>query len=134
MGAVVLDSSVVIALFDPADAHHAASATAVRAVRDAEDDMILPASVLSEVMVAAYRHDPGAVPRRLDALDAAFGPPRAVDREVALRAAELRGRHRGLRLPDALVLAVGQVDDVDRVLTADKRWVAVDGRVEVVGG
>jgi predicted nucleic acid-binding protein len=25
MGAVVLDSSVVIALFDPADAHHAAS-------------------------------------------------------------------------------------------------------------
>ena len=134
MGAVVLDSSVVIALFDPADAHHGASAAAVRAARDAEDDMIITASVLSEVMVAAYRHDPDAGPRRLAALDAAFGPPRAVDREVALRAAQLRGRHRGLRLPDALVLAVGQVDDVDRVLTADKRWVAVDARVEVVGG
>jgi len=134
MGAVVLDSSVVIALFDPADAHHEASAAVVRAMRDAEDNMILPASVLSEVMVAAYRHDPGTVPRRLAALDAAFGSPRAVDREVALRAAELRGRHRSLRLPDALVLAVGQVDGVDRVLTADKRWAAVDQRVEVVGG
>jgi predicted nucleic acid-binding protein len=134
MGAVVLGSSVVIALFDPADAHHAASAAVVRAVRDAEDDMILPVSVLSEDMVAVYRHDPGTVPRRLAALDAAFGSPRAVDREVALRAAELRGRHRCLRLPDALVLAVGQVDGVDRVLTADRRWAAVDERVEVVGG
>ena len=133
MGGIVLDSSVVIALFDPAD-HHRASASAVRAVRDAEDDMILPASVLSEVMVAAYRHDPGTVPQRLAALDAAFGTPRPVDRDVALRAAELRGRHRALRLPDALVLVAGQVDDVDRVLTADKRWVALDGRVEVVGG
>jgi predicted nucleic acid-binding protein len=134
MGAVVLDSSVVIALFDPTDAHHSASTTMVRAARDAEDDMILPASVLSEVMVAAYRHNPSAVPARLAALDAAFGSPRAVDRAVALRAAELRGRHRTLRLPDALVLAVAQVDGVDRVLTADKRWVAVDARVEVVGG
>ena len=133
MGAVVLDSSVVIALFDPADAHHAASTVVVGAVWDAEDDVIMPASVLSEVMVAAYRHDPASAVVRLEALDAAFGPPRAVDREVAVRAAELRGRHRGLRLPDALVLAVGQVDEVDRVLTADKRWVAVDGRVEVVG-
>lgn len=96
--------------------------------------MILPASVLAEVMVAAYRHNPGAVPDRLAALDAAFGSPRAVDRAVALQAAALRGRHRSLRLPDALVLAVAQVDGVDRVLTADKRWAAVDARVEVVGG
>jgi predicted nucleic acid-binding protein len=134
MGAIVLDSSVVIALFDPTDFHHSASVHAGRAVRDAEDDMILPASVLSEVMVAAYRHDPSTVPVRLAALDAAFGPVRALDREVALKAAELRGRHRSLRLPDALVLAVAEVDDVDGVLTADKRWVAVDRRVEVVGG
>jgi PIN domain nuclease of toxin-antitoxin system len=47
--------------------------------------------------------------------------------------AELRSRHRGLRLPDALVLATAEVDAADRVLTADKRWAAADERVEVVG-
>ena len=45
----------------------------------------------------------------------------------------MRAATRSLRLPDALVLG-SAVDDGERVLTADKRWVAVDGRVEVVGG
>ena len=133
MGAVVLDSSVVIALFDPADAHHHASTSVVRAARDTKDTMILPASVLSEVMVAAYRQDPHAARQRLTDLEAAFGPPRVLDRDVALKAAELRSRHRRLRLPDAMVLATAEVDAADRVLTADKGWAAVDGRVEVVG-
>ncbi|OLT10974.1 hypothetical protein BJF78_28140 [Pseudonocardia sp. CNS-139] len=62
-----------------------------------------------------------------------FGPVRPVDEEVAVTAAELRGRHRSLRLPDALVVATGIVEDAV-VLTCDKRLADVDPRVQVVGG
>lgn len=132
MGELVLDSSIVIALFDPADAHHQASTAAVRAARRDEDTMVLPASVLSEVMVAAHRQGTETVSTRLRDLHDAFGPPRVLDGEVAVKAAELRARHRGLRLPDALVLATAEVDGAERVLTADKGWSSVDRRVEVV--
>ena len=48
MGALDLDSSVVIALFDPTDVRHHASTSVIRAARDNRETMILPASVLSE--------------------------------------------------------------------------------------
>jgi PIN domain nuclease of toxin-antitoxin system len=133
MGAIVLDSSIVIALFDPADAHHQASTAVILAARRDEETMVLPASVLSEVMVAAYRQGADTVGARLQDLHDTFGRPRAMDADVAIKAAELRARHRGLRLPDALVLATADVDGADRVLTADKGWSSVDRRVEVVG-
>lgn len=38
-----------------------------------------------------------------------------------------------LVLDSSVVIATGQVDGADRVVTADKRWGAVDARVEVVG-
>ena len=44
----------------------------------------------------------------------------------------LRAAHRALRLPDALVLATGDVMEADVVLTCDARWGAWSERVEVV--
>jgi len=55
-----------------------------------------------------------------------------IDRDVAKIAAALRARHKSLRLPDALVLAVGRVTDASAILTADSRWRGVDRRVQVV--
>lgn len=127
-----MDSSVILGMLDPEDAHHAA-ATAVL-TRYTEDGVPfgLPASVLSEVLVGDARQGETAVAHRREQLVALFGAVRHVDEEVAIRAAELRAKHRSLRLPDALVIAVGLVDDAAAIVTADKRWAAVDSRVQVL--
>ena len=132
MGTVVLDASVVLALFDPEDALHSSASTAVRCRRDAGDEFILPASVLAEVLVgAAKRGDRELASRRALAI-AAFGPPRPLDEEVAVAAARRRARHRSLRLPDALVIATADVAGADAVLTGDKRWEGMDPRITVI--
>ncbi|MBW0118087.1 type II toxin-antitoxin system VapC family toxin [Pseudonocardia abyssalis] len=130
MGSIALDSSVVIALFRRDDAHHEAVRTEIAAARTREDVYVLPASVLSEAMVGAYRNATATELRRR--IVGLFGPVRALDEQVALAAAELRGEHRSLRLPDAVVVATGIVDDAV-VLTCDRRLAGVDPRVQVIG-
>lgn len=130
MGAIVLDSSVVIGLFEPRDAHHESASTAITDAHVAGDQFILPTSVLSEVMVGAYRD--GIAATKLRIISGLFGPAHPTDEQVALAAAELRSRHRSLRPPDALVIATGIVADA-AVLTCDKRLAGVDRRVQVVG-
>ncbi len=66
-------------------------------------------------------------------LIAFFGPVRTVDEQIAFATSVLRNRFRSVRLPDALVIATGIVEDAV-VLTCDKRLAAVDPRVHVVGG
>lgn len=131
MGAIALDASVVIGLFRPGDAHHASARVELSAARVRGDGFVLPASVLSEAMVGGYRSGTATDMRRR--IVGLFGPVRAVDEEVALTAAELQARHRSLRLPDALVIATGIVDDAV-VLTCDQRLAKVDPRVQIVGG
>ncbi|MGH3656316.1 MAG: type II toxin-antitoxin system VapC family toxin, partial [Micromonosporaceae bacterium] len=97
------------------------------------DEFILPATVLAEALVSTARQRPGRVDAVRDHLDVMFGPVRPVGEDVAVRAARLRAKHRSLRLPDALVIAVGLVDDADVILTSDKRWVTVDRRIHVLG-
>lgn len=132
MGAVVLDSSLVIAIFDSKDAHHTVTMAALRDGIQAGLEYSVPASVLSEVLVGAARHSDRAAEMRRDELHRLFGAARVIDERVAITAARLRARHRSLRLPDALVIATGIVDEADTILTADKRWVAIDKRVEVL--
>jgi predicted nucleic acid-binding protein len=134
VGAVVLDSSVVIALFDTDDLHHAAAADLVRRRRRGGSAWLLPTSVLAEVLVGAHRQGRETVALRRRQLRDAFGVSRVIDEEVAEAAAELRAQHRSLRLPDALVVAVAVVDHAEEVLTADKRLAGVDERVLVVEG
>lgn len=129
MGSVALDSSVVIALFRRNDLHHEVARTEIAAARTREDTYVLPASVLSEALVGAYRNATATELGR--SIVGLFGPVRVLDEEVALVAAELRGEHRSLRLPDALVVATGIVDDAT-VLTCDRRLADVDPRVRVI--
>ena len=55
-----------------------------------------------------------------------------IGKEIVERAASLRARSRGPRLPDALVLACGEVLEADAILTADRRWRRFE-RVLVIG-
>ena len=130
MGTIVLDASVILGLFDDADAHHHAAEIAVRAHHEAGDNFLVPASVAAEVLVGACRQR--SEEQRLRQLHSTFGPLRPIDADVALVAARLRAKHRALRLPDALVLAVAHVDAADVILTADRKWSGYDQRVRLI--
>lgn len=132
MARVVLDASVVLALFDPEDALHVSAVEAVRRHRAAGAQFTLPASVLAEVLVGAARRGSDQLTSHRRQTVAAFGHPVSVDEAVAVAAAKLRADHHALRLPDAFVLAVATVTKADTVLTGDKRWASVDSRVELI--
>jgi predicted nucleic acid-binding protein len=131
MGAVVLDSSVLIGFVHADDVHHLSASHAIKSVRDEGDEFVLPATVLSELMVGYIRNRPASARAFAQQLVAGFGPVRDVDQEVAYAAAELRAGNRGLRLPDALVIATGILAGAT-VLTCDARLATVDHRVRVV--
>ena len=133
MGSVVIDSSVVLALFDPRDSLHAPAVAAVRSARDAGHTFVLPASVLAEVLVGAARRGAAELDLRHHQVVHAFGPPRCLDDPIAVAAAVRRAHRPTLRLPAALVLATADVMQADAVLTGDKRWQSLDSRVQLVG-
>jgi predicted nucleic acid-binding protein len=119
MGALTLDASVLIALLDNADAHHARAVDEVEAADQNGADLVAPASAYSEALVAFAREDRVRDAREAIAAMGVSVPP--LDPETAERAAELRARHDGLRLPDAMVLATshqlgGQLLSYDRRL------------------
>jgi predicted nucleic acid-binding protein len=124
---IVLDASVVIGHLDPADALHEAATQALR--EHVEDDLRLPASAYAEALVDAVRTG------KLEEIRAKIGALRLtivpIDVPLAERAAAIRGRDPAVRLPDALVLACGDVLDARAVLTADRRWQRFE-RVELI--
>jgi predicted nucleic acid-binding protein len=115
---IVLDASVVIAHLDPADALHHAATNAL--LDHASDDLRFPASAYAEGLVDPARR--GRLDQARDALAALHLQIVPIDRAVAERAATMRARARALRLPDALVLACGELLGAEVILTADRRW------------
>lgn len=129
MALTALDTSVLIALLDPGDAHHEAARASLDAYAD--DDLRIPAHTLAEALVHPARAGKDREARRLIAGLEIFVDP--VDEAVAVAAAKLRARHgSALRMPDALVLAYADVRKAKRVLTADARWTAWSRRVELI--
>jgi predicted nucleic acid-binding protein len=125
---IILDASIVIAATDSNDDLHAASIDALR--QRADDEFRLPASAYAECLVGPARVDKLELARRsIGKLGAELVP---IDERIATRSAELRAASRSLRLPDALVLACGDVLDAPVVLTADRRWAHFE-RVRVIG-
>jgi predicted nucleic acid-binding protein len=117
---VVLDAGVVIGFLDRSDAHHEAAVTNLTGRRS--DELVLPTSALAEALVRPYQVGAGAV-AAVDAFvrDLAVRL-QALTPAIAHRAASLRARHPGLLLPDAIVLATGDVLEASVVLTTDKAW------------
>ena len=128
MALIVLDSSVVIAQLDRTDALHATAKQVFLELYT--EELLLPTSAYAEVLVAPARH--GALAKaRADVADLGLELV-PIDHRVAERTAELRAEREALRLPDALVLACGDVLDADAVVTGDRRWASFD-RVRVIG-
>jgi predicted nucleic acid-binding protein len=100
---VALDADVVIAFLDAGDDQHERAVDLLRPRLAAGGEMLIGASVYAEVMVRPLASRTGG--RVDDFIDAIGATVLAIDRELARRAAELRARHRSLRLADALSLA-----------------------------
>jgi PIN domain nuclease of toxin-antitoxin system len=126
---LVLDASVLIAYFNPLDAHHASAVARLR--RASGDECIVIASALAEILVHPYRVGPEAVSEVEAALAALRMVVLPIDASLARRAAELRASNTRLRLGDALVIAAGDALDAE-VVTADASWSRISRRVRVL--
>jgi predicted nucleic acid-binding protein len=132
VGLTILDAGVIIGVLDATDAHHGAARAALSAAVERGDALAVPASAYAECLVGPARRGRDAmraVDRFLLDLPADVEP---ITRQLATRAAELRARHRRLRLPDALVLATAIHLRADRVLTTDRDWPSAGVAVEVL--
>lgn len=129
MGALVVDANVIITFLLRDNSSHGLVREALAEARERGDTFVMPASVLSESMVGGHRNGTSDELRRRIVL--LFGPVRVMDEAIALAAAELRADHRSLRLPDAVVVATGVVDQLP-VLTCDRKLRDVHPGVQVL--
>jgi predicted nucleic acid-binding protein len=126
---IVVDASIVIAVLDPGDALHPVAVPLMRS--HAGDDLRLPVSAYAEVLVGPARSGRLAEAKaRMARLILSIEP---ITQPIAERAAAIRARHPGVKLPDALVLAVGDELNAAAVLTGDSSWRRIAKRVQVVG-
>jgi predicted nucleic acid-binding protein len=122
MGLTVVDAGVIIGFLDRSDAHHASSHRSLSDALVRNDRVVLPASAFAEVLVGPSRRGATAVATVRQLIDRVPIEIEPLDEGVAAAAAELRARHAGLRLPDALVLATAHVLDADLLVTTDRKW------------
>jgi predicted nucleic acid-binding protein len=129
MGLALLDSSIVIGALNRDDAIHEAASRAVRAERD-RHALAISALTYAEILVGPLQ----AGGRAVAVLERFAAQVRIVDLspDIARLAAELRAA-RGLKLPDAVILATGLRLGADVILTADARWKGIE-KVAVVDG
>jgi predicted nucleic acid-binding protein len=118
VGALILDASVLIGLLDTADSHHDRAIDDVEAADRDGDQLLLPASAYSETLVAFARAR--RIQEAREAITSMGITIVSLTDTIAERAAELRARHRRLRLPDAIVLATAK-ELGGRLLSYDSR-------------
>jgi predicted nucleic acid-binding protein len=129
MARVALDADVVISFLDAADDQHEQAISALRPCLTAGREIVLSASVYAEIMVRPMaRRADAKVDEFLDAINATVIP---IDRSIARLAAQLRGRHRSLRLPDALSLATAIATDAE-LLTLDNRLARIQAHERTI--
>ena len=130
MALVVLDTSVIVGFLDPEDTLHEACVAAL--FEHHQDDLRIPASVYAEILVAPYRTGAEAVAAVESFLSDLGVKVEPISAPIARAAAQLRSARKGLRLPDALVLATADELDADVVLTGDASWAKVSQRATIV--
>jgi predicted nucleic acid-binding protein len=129
VGVALLDTSIVIAALNRDDALHEAASQAVRAERD-RHALAISALTYAEMLVGPLRAGGGAV----EVVERFAAQVRIVElsASIARLAAELRAT-RGLKLPDAVILATGLRVEAAVIVTADASWKGIE-TVRVVGG
>jgi predicted nucleic acid-binding protein len=129
MGLALLDTSIVIAALNRDDALHQAASRSVRAERE-RHALAISALTYAEILVGPLR----AGGRALEIVDRFAAQVRIVDLSppIARLAAELWAA-RGLKLPDAVIVATGLRLAADVIVTADARWKGIE-TVKVVDG
>ena len=129
MGVALLDTSIVIGALNRDDALHEAASQAVRTGRD-RHALAISTLTYAEILVGPLR----AGGRAVEVVERFAAQLRIVDLspDIARLAAELRAG-RGLKLPDAVILATGLRLEADMIVTADARWKGIE-RVQVVEG
>jgi predicted nucleic acid-binding protein len=130
--AVVVDSGVLLALWDPDDGRHGVATAALERHLAEGCRLVIPVSALSEVLVGAFRATPYAVRTIEGFVDDLVAEVRAIDRAVGRAAAQLRAERPALRLADALLVATGEVVGAQEIITIDPDLAAVDPRVRVL--
>ena len=112
---IVVDASVIIALLDAHDAHHARAAEVLADVRG---PLGASALTIADVLVGPARAGRLTAARSaLAALEIAAVP---LDAEAAPRLAEL-GARTGLKLPGCSVLLAAEITAAGAILTFDDR-------------
>jgi predicted nucleic acid-binding protein len=134
VGLILLDSTVIVGFLDADDALHKASVARLREIVGSHPLVVSVVSYAEVMTCVSLGHHPQAgVDDFFDALIKDLLP---VDRPIAARAATLRGKHKALRLPDALILATADAaPDVETIICADDDWPKVTGldcRVELL--
>jgi predicted nucleic acid-binding protein len=129
MGLALLDTSIVIAALNHQDTLHLAASRAVRAERD-RHALAISALTYAEILVGPLR----AGARAVEIVERFAAQVRIVDLSpsIARLAAELRAT-RGLKLPNAVIVATGLRLEAAVIVTADTRWKGIE-TVRVVGG
>ena len=130
--AVVVDSGVLLAFWDPDDTQHHAAVTVLKRHVASGSRLVVPVTVLSEVLIGAYRATPYAVRSIESFVDDLISDVHPADRAVGRTAARLRAEHPTLPLADALLLATGEVIDAQEILTTNPRLEQVDRRVRTL--
>jgi predicted nucleic acid-binding protein len=132
MKPIVLDSPVVIGFCDPDDAVHASARLALAGCLTAGHPLVVPVSVLSEVLVGAFRSTPHAVRTVEGFLDDLVSEVRPLDRAAGRAAARYRADYPELRMAAALVLGTAKSIEAEQILTTEESWTAIDPRVRVL--
>lgn len=120
---VLIDTSVLIAYFEPADATHDVAVVLIdEFVRSGRNAALVSPVTVMEVLVKPLRVAPKAAAHVHDFLthwpNLALLP---IDLHVAQEAASLRATY-NFKTPDALVIATGIVGQVGHLVTNDKSW------------
>jgi predicted nucleic acid-binding protein len=132
MKPVVLDSTALLGFCDPDDPNHAVARAAVAECLAVGQPLVVPVSVLSEVLVGAFRSTPHAVRTVEGFVDDLVTEVRPIDRPTGRAAARYRADFPALRLAAALVIGTAKVIDAAQILTTDPTWAEVDPRIRVL--
>ena len=91
------------------------------ALQDGES-VAMAASAFAECLVGPARRGEAAIQTVRNLVDRVPISIVSLDVDIATTAARLRAAHRGLRLPNALVIATAIEAAADRLVTTDRKW------------